>query len=98
MRLASTTYPAHLSVYRSQDWLLLRLLSLTRSNIGLLFNKQNAGEEIPRLFYLLPLMLRLEISRIIQEVCMYDIIKYAFVAAAIVLIVIGLVSRARKKK
>lgn len=43
-------------------------------------------------------MLRLEISRIIQEVCMYDIIKYAFVAAAIVLIVIGLVSRARKKK
>lgn len=51
-----------------------------------------------RLFYLLPLMLRLEISRIIQEVYMYDIIKYAFVAAAIVLIVIGLVSRARKKK
>ena len=29
---------------------------------------------------------------------MYDIIKCAFVAAAIVLIVIGLVSRARKKK
>ncbi len=29
---------------------------------------------------------------------MYDIIKYGLVAAAIILIIIGLVSRAKKKK
>ena len=29
---------------------------------------------------------------------LYDILKYGFVAAAIVLIIIGIVSRAKKKK
>ena len=29
---------------------------------------------------------------------LYDILKYVFVAAAIVLIIIGIVSRAKKKK
>ena len=33
-----------------------------------------------------------------QEVCMYDIIKYGLVVAAIILIIVGLVSRAKKKK
>lgn len=29
---------------------------------------------------------------------MYDIIKYVFIGAAIILIIVGLVSRAKKKK